>query len=388
MPREHFEHEQGKRRTRRDGSALLESLEARTLLSTGPHYTVWARDVRADSMPEASAFVVRAADQVVSANATGVTFGPPESVVVVGGGTMESNASAGNFISGKPANLSPTDTKSATVEWTKVGEASSAGPWTHPDGSGMNVTLTQGSSSSADAVYATATNAGGKSFGMLVYTATERPAFRRADEAPSTPTPPPDPPTVVVAAAANSSPAISANQTQSTAIAPHAAVTLRQAEQSASGRTAQPAGAANVVSTVVSAATPAIAASVEKYTFHNPPDLSWSAGILGINTELTAFTEILQRPGVFASAGQSVDFMEKLLISDAAALAQVANGVAMRLNEENALLWKGAGGLLGVAMIVAAGASRERPASRLPRRQRRNPRHLCVGERSEVATEL
>jgi hypothetical protein len=138
---------------------------------------------------------------------------------------------------------------------------------------------------------------------------------------------------------------------------------------------------------VINAPTPVIASiSTERNVSHDPPDLSWSDGIFGINTELTAFREILQRPGVFATAGQSVDIMEKLLISDAAALAQVANGVAMRLDQENALLWKGAAGLLGVAMIVAAGAGRERPASQLPKRQRRNPKHLCIGERSAVAS--
>jgi hypothetical protein len=361
MPSEHLPLEQRKKRPRRDWAALLEGLETRTLLSAGPHDAQRALNVRTDSTPEVSAFVVRAADEVAP--------------------------SSGDAVSGKPVDPPPTDTESATVDWTRAEVASSIGPWSHPDVQSMNFTLIQLGSSMGDGVYATITSAAGKSWGPELITA--RADYRRADEDPAMPTPPPlpAPPAVAVAAAANTAPAVSVNQTQSNAIAPHAAVALPQADQS--GFAHASAAGASVASAVINAPTPAIAsASVGRNVSHDPPDLSWSDAIFGINTELTAFREILQRPGVFASAGQSVDFMEKLLISDAAALAQVANGVAMRLNEENALLWKGAAGLLGVAMIVAAGAARERPASLLPKRQRRNPKHLCVGERSAVASDF
>jgi hypothetical protein len=363
MPSEHLPLEQRKKRPRRDRRALLEGLETRTLLSAGPHDVQRALNVRTDSTTEVSAFVVRAADEVAP--------------------------SSGDLVSGKPVDAPPTDTKSATVDWTRAEVVSSVGSWSHPGGQPMNFTPIQVSSSMGDSiVYVTATSVVGKSWGTELITV--RADYRRADEDSTmpTPTPPPAPPAVVVAAAANTAPTVSVNQTQSNAIAPHAAVTLPQADQSASTHAAMPAGAANAASALVNAATPAIAASIERNVSHDPPDLSWSDGIFGINTELTAFREILQRPGVFATAGQSVDFMEKLLISDAAALAQVANGVAMRLNQENALLWKGAAGLLGVAMIVAAGAGRERPASLLPKRQRRNPKHLCVGERRAVASDF
>ncbi len=313
MPSEHLELEQTRKRPRRDGRALLEGLETRTLLSAGLYDAQRALEVRTDSTPGVSAFVVRAADEVAS--------------------------SSGNAVSSKPADVPPTDTKSVTVDWTRAEGASSIGPWSHPDGQPMNFMLvqasSQASSSMGDGVYATASNGGGKSWGAVLITA--RADYRRADDDPAMPTPPPlpAPPAVVVAAAANTTPAVSVNQTQSNAIAPHPAVTLPQADQSGIAHASAAGGGASVASAVINAPTPAIAStSTERNVSHDPPDLSWSDGILGINTELIAFREILQRPGVFASAGQSVDFMEKLLISDAAALAQVANGVAMRLNQE------------------------------------------------------
>jgi hypothetical protein len=365
MPSEHLPLEQRKKRPRRDWGALLEGLETRTLLSAGPHDAQRALEVRVDSTPGVSAFVVRATDEVAP--------------------------TSGDVVSSKPADMPPTDTKSVTVDWTRAEGASSFGPWSHPDGQPMNFMPTQANSqaysSMGDGVYANATSGGGKSWGAEFITV--RADFRRADEDSAMPTPPPIPPAVVVAAAANTTPAVSVNQTQTNPIAPHAAVTLPRAEQSGFARPSAAGGGTNVALAVINAPTPVIASiSTERNVSHDPPDLSWSDAIFGINTELTAFREILQRPGVFATAGQSVDFMEKLLISDAAALAQVANGVAMRLNEENALLWKGAAGLLGVAMIVAAGAGRERPASQLPKRQRRNPKHLCIGERRAVASDF
>ncbi|HTZ70404.1 MAG TPA: hypothetical protein VMB71_07115, partial [Acetobacteraceae bacterium] len=287
-------------------------------------------------------------------------------------------------VSSKPADLASTQTKRASVDWTKAGVDSSSGAWGHPGDQMMGFTMIASGSSSGDGLYSGAVSVITRSSGVEIR---ENPAFRRADGDPSLPAPPQTPPPAIVAAA-NTTPAVSANQAQSNASAPRAAVALQQAGQLAA-HSATPAGAAGVASAIVNAPTPAIASTSNQTNIsHDPPDLSWSDGILGINTELTAFTEILQRPGVFASAGQSVDFMEKLLISDAAALAQVANGVAMRLNEENAVLWKGAAGLLGVAMIVAAGASRERPASQVPRRRRRNPRHLCIDERYAADSEF
>jgi hypothetical protein len=96
--------------------------------------------------------------------------------------------------------------------------------------------------------------------------------------------------------------------------------------------------------------------------------------VTGLDWEVAAATDSV-------SAGASINFVENLITSDAAALARVANTVALRLYEENAMLWKEAAAFIGAAMLVGGYLTRHRPAAQAPPRRRAlRAAHRCIGE--------
>ncbi|MGD0138013.1 MAG: S53 family peptidase [Tepidisphaeraceae bacterium] len=116
-------------------------------------------------------------------------------------------------------------------------------------------------------------------------------------------------------------------------------------------------------------------------------DFSTTLAVSNVDAEIAAAAGFFRGFNGVSTAGPSAQFVEKLVISDATALAQVANTLAVRLYEQNAMAWKEFAGLLGAAMIVGMHAARGRPASGVPARKRKNQKFLCVGERGAGAME-
>jgi hypothetical protein len=94
--------------------------------------------------------------------------------------------------------------------------------------------------------------------------------------------------------------------------------------------------------------------------------------VSGLDWEVTAATNAV-------SSGASVDFVASLITSDAAALARVANTVAYRLYEENALLWKETAAFIGAAMLVGGYVTRNRTAQTHAQNEVRAA-YRCIGE--------
>jgi hypothetical protein len=80
------------------------------------------------------------------------------------------------------------------------------------------------------------------------------------------------------------------------------------------------------------------------------------------------------------SEGAEANFVENLIASDAAALARVANTVAYRLYEENALLWKEMAALIGAAMMIGGYMSRTRSTTQTPPQNEVRAGYRCIGE--------
>ncbi|MGA2439715.1 MAG: S53 family peptidase [Tepidisphaeraceae bacterium] len=116
-------------------------------------------------------------------------------------------------------------------------------------------------------------------------------------------------------------------------------------------------------------------------------DFSTTLAVSNIDAEIAAATGFFRGFNAMSTAGASTQFVERLVISDASALAQVANTLAVRLYEEDSMIWKESAGLLGAAMIVGMHVARGRPASQVPVRKRKNQKFLCVGERGRGAME-
>jgi hypothetical protein len=117
-------------------------------------------------------------------------------------------------------------------------------------------------------------------------------------------------------------------------------------------------------------------------------DFSVTLAVSNVDGEIAAATGLFRGlDNAISSVGASSQFVEKLVISDAVALAQVANTLAVRLYEENAMIWKECAGLLGTAVIVGMYGAWGRPASLAPVRRTRNQKFLCVGEDLESRRE-
>jgi hypothetical protein len=81
------------------------------------------------------------------------------------------------------------------------------------------------------------------------------------------------------------------------------------------------------------------------------------------------------------STGAQTGFVENLIASDASALAHVANTLAMRLYEEDSLLWKETAAFVGAAMLIGSYIAKQQAGSQdPPRKTRVKAKHLCVGE--------
>jgi len=116
-------------------------------------------------------------------------------------------------------------------------------------------------------------------------------------------------------------------------------------------------------------------------------DFSTTMAVSDVDAEIAAAAGFFRGFNSASTAGASAQFVEKLVISDAAALAQVANTVAVRLYEQNAMVWKEFAGLFGAAMIVGMHVARGRPASQVSARKRKDQKFPCVGEGAGGAME-
>ncbi len=83
---------------------------------------------------------------------------------------------------------------------------------------------------------------------------------------------------------------------------------------------------------------------------------------------------------VSSVAGTSTGIVENLLISNASALAQVANTVALRLHDENVMIWQETAALVAAGILAGTHLMRSRQSGQIPPRKRRNQKYLCVGE--------
>jgi hypothetical protein len=96
--------------------------------------------------------------------------------------------------------------------------------------------------------------------------------------------------------------------------------------------------------------------------------------VAGLEWEVAAATNTF-------SAGASAEFVENLVASNAAALAHVANTIALRLYEEDAMLWKETAAFIGVAMMIGSYIAKTRPTTQSPpRKTEEHRKYLCVGE--------
>jgi hypothetical protein len=95
--------------------------------------------------------------------------------------------------------------------------------------------------------------------------------------------------------------------------------------------------------------------------------------VTGLEWEVSAVTGT-------ASSAAGREFVDGLLEADATALAQIANTLTLRLNDENAMLWKETLAFLGGAVLVGSYLAKERQSSRPPGKKAISARHLCVGE--------
>jgi subtilase family serine protease len=116
-------------------------------------------------------------------------------------------------------------------------------------------------------------------------------------------------------------------------------------------------------------------------------DFSTTLTVSNVDAEIAAAAGFFRGFNAVSTGGPSAQFVEKLVISDATALAQVANTLAARLYEQNAMVWKEFAGLLGAATIVGMHVARGRPASGVPARKRKDQKFLCIGERGAGAME-
>ena len=81
------------------------------------------------------------------------------------------------------------------------------------------------------------------------------------------------------------------------------------------------------------------------------------------------------------SASASANFVQNLVISDASAMAHVANTLAVRLFDENSMLWKESAAFIGTAVLVGSYVAKSRLQTEDPPRKKRVQRkHVCVGE--------
>jgi hypothetical protein len=341
---------------------LVECLETRTLLSAAQHAGAHGFFFSADFKAREAPAVIRPADETVSATSSGEGSGKAQAPAIVLAKSVNAGAPSGG--SGVAANGEEKGPwVSSGVVWGRWG-----GPQANVAFSEFNITSDDaGDGSGADA----------RSSGTMVVTL--RPEFRRTDQdlpAPPGPAIPPSPP-AAAAASSGTSPAAAATSP----VAPKFAAALEQADAATSARTdasRDPAGGAVVAG---SASATQIATGPLKKTLVDLAEFFMGDGLANIGQGYAA-ARVIQGAGIFSSAAQSVDFVEKLLMSDAAVWAHVADGTAVQLYEVDALLWKGAAGIAGAAMmIVAAGMNRDRVESRLPQRQRKL-KYLCVGEKT------
>jgi hypothetical protein len=116
-------------------------------------------------------------------------------------------------------------------------------------------------------------------------------------------------------------------------------------------------------------------------------DFSPTLAVANVDAQIAAATGFFRGFNAVSAIGASARFVDKLVISEATALAQVANTLAVRLYDQDAMIWKESAGLLGAAIIVGMHAARGRPASQVPVRRRKNQKFLCVGEHGLGAIE-
>ena len=126
-------------------------------------------------------------------------------------------------------------------------------------------------------------------------------------------------------------------------------------------------------------AGPSLGSGAWREVFGN---FSAAAAVSRLDGEIAALSGLFRGfSNALSSVGASSPFADKFVISDAMALGQFANTLAVRLYEENGMIWKECAGLLGTAMIVGMYGIRGRPASEVPVRRKMNQKFLCVGER-------
>lgn len=122
-------------------------------------------------------------------------------------------------------------------------------------------------------------------------------------------------------------------------------------------------------------------------TWHDFFDDFSNLAVSNIDHDIAATTGMFTAANVISSvAGTSTDVVEDLLISNASALAQVANTMAVRLYDEDVVLWQETAALIGAGILVGTHLTRSRQTGQLPARKRRNPKFLCVGEQNAVAS--
>lgn len=361
------------KRVRRDGVPLFEGLEPRTLLSATHHF--------ADHLivnPDFTIINISSEINAQGAVTTGkLTFVEPDTVpdkpaFVADRQTVGPQSSTAT--ASKPTDQSDNTAKPLfepgvyVVAWTPAYAPSYVISIGNPGSSGST---NSGASSTTSRDSDVTANTGNRSFSRRT----------DADQMPS-----PPPPAPVAAAAPNSSSSAAAVAQPGAASARFAAV-LQQGNAAVPVHSQTPSDSQNNASMAINSASLQIATNPAGSKWPAPLADLFAADSSGPGGDLAVVAETFRAAGIFSSTAKSFDVMEKLLMSDAASLAHVANSVALRLYEEDALLWKGATGLLGVVMLVAAGANRARPTTQLPPRKRRKPKYLCVGEQNLLNVE-
>ena len=100
-----------------------------------------------------------------------------------------------------------------------------------------------------------------------------------------------------------------------------------------------------------------------------------------IDREIDAAAGIFTAARTMSTVGAaSTDVVEDLLISNASALANVANTLAVRLYEEDVAIWKDTTTLIVAGVIVGTHLMRTRRTEQVPAKKRKNEEFLCVGE--------
>jgi hypothetical protein len=337
---------------------MVESLESRTLFSAIPHFVDHVIFVKGQFRP-GSGHVEYPADVTVSA-----------------ANAMSASAATADFTAARMestvADLRESTGDSQRVPWGSAGPAW----WSRLESAQTSVGLieTGGSGGDDEAVSFQFVASSGQLMGYA------RSGFHHEDQITSSqPDLPPAPPPQPAAAAASDTPSLAQGPTAQAF--PKSAAALAQVNSATPAGADQQAHDPTVGSMIAGATAPTqIATGPLKKTSVDLSNFVASEAVWTIGQAIAVGGAFDRSAGIISSAAQSVDFVQKLLISNAATWAHVADESAIRLYEEDALLWKGAAGIAAAAMLVAATIHRDRPDGRLPRRQRRNPKYLCAGE--------